>query len=529
MSVFQVDGFAFFNNFECANLANVARGNPSGTSADGGGKAVNFAFNVWTSPDAAGTAFENKNRSWFCFGVTGGPGNCWIELTVMNMNRQKRLFNQGMMPAYMVLPSQPYWDRIPGKPVTYYYIGPDFVVTFQFKMPIDPGAEVYFAMTYPHNNAKIMAITDRLTSKFLCSSSIYFHREFLCYSAEGRRLDLLTISSFDGIGAEGEFEDPFDLTPLEEMADMKGNISQSMPRCFPGKKVIFISSRVHPGEVQATYVLNGFLKFLLSDSDPRAFLLRKAFIIPNLNPDGVVRGHYRTDHRGVNLNRVYQAPCPLHHPTIFATRVLFMYHAAQSRKGAPDKEEECDDQGFTVPAETEDITTVESSQAVNRAFTGQVEEGIKSLSKVVKDEACQAVQERAASLDEETQTASVLMKTCEIQAEKSKDACSKYEDRADVPNYELSELEDCWMRRLKAEVQKRSGGGTSWIKTTEECGIFLYLDLHGHASKRGTFVYGNHMEDTDSATEALMFPKIMALNCSHFDFAGCDFRKGNTK
>ncbi|CAG0907858.1 unnamed protein product, partial [Cyprideis torosa] len=100
---------------------------------------------------------------------------------------------------------------------------------------------------------------------------------------------------------------------------------------------------------------------------------------------------------------------------------------------------------------------------------------------------------------------------------------------ADVPNYELSELEDCWMRRLKAEVQKRSGGGTSWIKTTEECGIFLYLDLHGHASKRGTFVYGNHMEDTDSATEALMFPKIMALNCSHFDFAGCDFRKGNTK
>ena len=81
---------------------------------------MEHAFSIWTNPDAVGTPFENKNRSWFCFGVTGGPGGgCWIELTLMNLNRQKRLFAQGMMPAYMVLPDQPYWERVPGAPVRY--------------------------------------------------------------------------------------------------------------------------------------------------------------------------------------------------------------------------------------------------------------------------------------------------------------------------------------------------------------------------------------------------------------------------
>lgn len=115
------------------------------------------------------------------------------------------------------------------------------------------------------------------------------------------------------------------------------------------KKYVFISSRVHPGEVGASYILLGFLRFILDSSDPRAALARDHFvfcIVPMLNPDGVARGHYRADTRGQNLNRYYTEPSITDQPTIYAAKKiimqlheqdkLFIYidlHAHASKKG----------------------------------------------------------------------------------------------------------------------------------------------------------------------------------------------------
>lgn len=71
------------------------------------------------------------------------------------------------------------------------------------------------------------------------------------------------------------------------------------------KKVVVVTGRVHPGESNASYMMEGFLKFIIS-KDPMAEELRKRIvfkIVPMINPDGVLIGNYRTSMSGNDLNR----------------------------------------------------------------------------------------------------------------------------------------------------------------------------------------------------------------------------------
>lgn len=71
------------------------------------------------------------------------------------------------------------------------------------------------------------------------------------------------------------------------------------------RPAIVLSSRVHPGESNASYIMEGIIEFLMSD-ETEACLLRKKFvfkIIPMLNPDGVIVGNYRCSLGGYDLNR----------------------------------------------------------------------------------------------------------------------------------------------------------------------------------------------------------------------------------
>ena len=76
--------------------------------------------------------------------------------------------------------------------------------------------------------------------------------------------------------------------------------------------------------------MRGCLDFLLRVGDKRAEELRDKFIfkiIPIINPDGVIRGHYRTDARGQNLNRHYSTPDSQLQPQCFAYRQMVKYFA----------------------------------------------------------------------------------------------------------------------------------------------------------------------------------------------------------
>ena len=49
------------------------------------------------------------------------------------------------------------------------------------------------------------------------------------------------------------------------------------------------------------------------------------------------------------------------------------------------------------------------------------------------------------------------------------------------------------------------------------------MDLHGHASKKGCFVFGNSIEDPKQNIEQILLAKLMSLNCVNFDLQECNF------
>jgi murein tripeptide amidase MpaA len=90
-----------------------------------------------------------------------------------------------------------------------------------------------------------------------------------------------------------------------------------------GKKKIWVNARQHPGETMASWWMEGFVTRLLDEDDAvsRALLEKAVFyIVPNMNPDGSVRGHLRTNAAGANLNREWLEPSLEKSPEVYYVR-----------------------------------------------------------------------------------------------------------------------------------------------------------------------------------------------------------------
>ena len=86
------------------------------------------------------------------------------------------------------------------------------------------------------------------------------------------------------------------------------------------KRNIWITARQHPGETMAEWLVEGLINRLLDNECPTSkALLDKAnfYIVPNMNPDGSVRGHLRTNAAGINLNREWQTPSLEKSPEVY--------------------------------------------------------------------------------------------------------------------------------------------------------------------------------------------------------------------
>ena len=135
---------------------------------------------------------------------------------------------------------------------------------------------------------------------------------FAPYSYE-RHLDLLaTVQMHALVTLEhlGETLDKRDLTLVKI-----GNGDNAA-----NKRSIWITARQHPGETMAEWLVEGLLYSLLDgDNATGKALLEKAnfYIVPNMNPDGSVRGHLRTNAVGTNLNRAWSNPSLEKSPEVF--------------------------------------------------------------------------------------------------------------------------------------------------------------------------------------------------------------------
>lgn len=137
---------------------------------------------------------------------------------------------------------------------------------------------------------------------------------FAPYSYERHQDLLAAVQSHPLVSLEhlGETLDKRDLTVVK--------IENSDSVSDENKRSIWITARQHPGETMAEWLVEGLIHSLLDSNNATAkLLLAKAnfYIVPNMNPDGSVRGHLRTNAAGINLNREWLHPSLEKSPEVF--------------------------------------------------------------------------------------------------------------------------------------------------------------------------------------------------------------------
>ena len=143
-------------------------------------------------------------------------------------------------------------------------------------------------------------------------NAVYF-AFFQPFSHE-RHLDLLSWAQEDG---------RLNLQTLGQTLDGHAMSLMHISGSPTPKHTVWIIARQHPGETMAEWFIEGLLEALLDRDNSQAtqLLQNTAFyIVPNMNPDGAIRGNLRTNAAGANLNREWQSPTMEKSPEVYLVR-----------------------------------------------------------------------------------------------------------------------------------------------------------------------------------------------------------------
>ena len=210
-------------------------------------------------------------RQWFHFRLMGAAGKA---LRMVFANAESAAYPDGW-PDYRCVASydRQNWFRIAG---TRYENG-ELIVEHTPERDT-----IYYAYFEPYSHERHLDLLGRV------EQSPYARVRNLGSTVEGRDLDVV-------------------------------EVGRPSPRRVP----VWIIARQHPGETMAEWFVEGLLERLLDPADAVARKVREhavLYVVPNMNPDGAVRGNLRTNAAGRNLNREWRTPDPAASPEVFLVR-----------------------------------------------------------------------------------------------------------------------------------------------------------------------------------------------------------------
>ncbi|KAI1895936.1 hypothetical protein AGOR_G00111900 [Albula goreensis] len=243
--------------------------------------------------------YTTKHTQWFYFRVRNMRVGVTYRFTIVNLMKSHSLYSLGMRPLlYSEQAAQTQglgWHRA-GANIKYYCNQSEsdgrllHSLTWTCQFPFQEDT-CYFAHCYPYTYTDLRRYLSWVTSD--PATAAYCRLRVLCHSLAGNAVYVLTVTSPSAGRKAGR-----------------------------AKRAVVVTARVHPGETNSSWVMQGFLEFLLGDS-PDARLLRDTFVfkvVPMLNPDGVVVGNYRCSLTGRDLNRNYRTLLRDAFPCVWHTR-----------------------------------------------------------------------------------------------------------------------------------------------------------------------------------------------------------------
>lgn len=252
-------------------------------------------YNLFMSGD---TNTKGQTR-WFYFSVKNIRKNQKVRFNICNFQKPFRLFRQGMRPVYLSenekLANGKGWTPIEGDIEFYrnstaidaakrmYF----YTLSFSHKF-VHQDDTVFFALAIPYPFTRLLDFLENLENRMPDHTKIAYRREELCKSVGGLSVPKIVITAPKNVGLE-----------------------------LRKRKGIILTARVHPSETAGSWVMEGVLEFLISTAANDLRGTYVFYVIPMLNPDGVICGNSRCGLMGIDLNRRWDSPSSLAQPTIY--------------------------------------------------------------------------------------------------------------------------------------------------------------------------------------------------------------------